>query len=467
MTFPDSLAFEPSSFRDREATVFYREGRVYRALSKRALENFKLVSETEFFRRRVSAGEIVGSALLARDQIPPGIDSPGVIEHSRIPFISYSYEWSFRMLRDAALLQLDLIADALNENIQLKDCSSFNFQFCGARLQFIDIASFEPYLPGSPWLGYRQFCEMFLFPLLLASYKQINFHPLLRSNLEGIPAQEMYKLLSLRDFARRGIFAHVVLQKTLQDRVSDRPENIRTDLSRSGFNKELIGINVRKLRSLIVGLPLPYRHSEWVTYATQNSYDASDAERKKDFVRRALSAHHQTLVWDIGCNTGVFSKLAAAITGADVVAMDADVASIDVLYAELSGKLHKILPLVMNLTNPSPNQGWRGKERGDLRQRGRPSHILALALVHHVVIGANVPLAQFIEYLRSFDAELTIEFVTKDDPMCKKLLTNREDVFSDYVQEVFENTLRTHYSIAAQENLQSGTRALYHCVPRL
>jgi hypothetical protein len=368
------------------------------------------------------------------------------------------------MLKDAALLHLELLQAALSENLTLKDASAYNVQWIGARPVFIDIASFEPLPPGEPWVGYRQFCELFLYPLMLAAYKDLPFQPWLRGSIDGISSADCARMMSARDLLRPGVLLHVALQNRLQGQYADTKKEMKADLRAAGFNRALIEANVRRLHHLTTRLTwgdAGSAPSEWSEYANHNSYDEADRQTKQRFVHTAVQSKAWRRVWDLGANTGDYSRIAAE--NADtVVAMDADALAIERLYRKLKGEANlKILPLVMNVADPSPNLGWRGLERKGLIERGRPDLVLCLALIHHVVISANIPLRDFIGWLAGLDAAVVIEFVTREDAMTRTLLRNKVDQYSDYDLPCFEQALSDAFVIHRREALASGTRVLY------
>ena len=458
------LIAEPGSFRDKNNRVFYRDGRIFRRLNADSLADWKALSAAPFYRQLIDEQKLVGSRLV--DQ-PAGAAASGdwvaVLEHDRVPFISYPYEWPFNMLKDAALLQLELIEFALSAQLTLKDATPYNIQFIGSRPVFIDIPSFTRWVPGEPWAGYRQFCELFLFPLFLQAYKNLSYTPWLRGSLEGIPVDACRQFWSLRDLLRPGIFSHVVVHSKLQNKFNETKRVVRSDLKGAGFGKELILANIRSLAKVVRGLSWKQPGSEWSDYATARSYTPEDYERKKKFVGDFIRAKPRRLVWDLGCNTGDFSRLAAG-HAEYVVSMDADPWVIEGLYQGLrQEKNRKILPLVMNFANTSSAQGWRGSERKALTERGRPDLALCLALIHHIVISANVPMEEWVDWLAGWGSELVIEFVTRDDPMTKRLLLNKEGQHLDYTRERFEQSLGGHFQIRSTETLSQGTRILYGC----
>jgi SAM-dependent methyltransferase len=334
-------------------------------------------------------------------------------------------------------------------------------QWMGAGPVFIDVASFERLKPGEPWMGYRQFCQTFLYPLFLQTYKKIGYHAWLRGVLDGIDPRDCAAVMSLRDWLRPGVLSHVVLHAQLHARYSQRDTGMRSALPAAGFQKQMIKANVRKLQRIVRGLKWATPATVWTGYAAQNSYAESDQKRKVDFVRSAAQTRARNLVWDLGCNTGTYSRIAAE-NSEYVVAVDADHATIDRLYLALKDEQsRKILPLVGNLADASPDQGWRGLERKSLPGRGRPELVLCLALIHHLVIGAGIPLAEFIQWLADLKTDLVIEFVSREDPMVRLLLRNKPDDYADYDQKRFESLLSELFQVRRREALESVTRTLY------
>jgi len=429
------------------------------------MSDWKALSATRFFPRFSGAGKIV------RTEIVDSFDSPkvqpqgqwlGVLKHERIPFISYPYEWSFGMLKDAGLLQLELLLEALKEDLILKDSSAFNVQWRGSAPAFIDITSFEKLAPGEPWIGYRQFCQLFLYPLLLQAYKDVPFQLWLRGSLDGIQSEQLVRLMSARDFLRPGVFTHVFMQARMQSRFGNSQRDVKTDLRKAGFSKQLIVSNVKRIQKLIRGLKWEPVKSVWADYAVTNTYSQEEHERKAAFVREVVHSRFWELTWDLGCNTGVFSRIAAE-NARYVVALDADQLAVERLFQELKAEgMKTILPLLNNLADPSPNLGWRGLERKSLANRGKPELVLCLALIHHLVISANIPLGEFVEWLASLGADLVIEFITKEDAMVQTLLRNKEDIYSDYNKEYFEECLSKAFDVVRHERLDSGTRIMYY-----
>jgi precorrin-6B methylase 2 len=458
-----STSLEPGSFRDWDSRVFYDDGRVLRALSDDGLADWQALAGSRLFREAVAEGKLVETSVAER----PIDGAAGVLEHARIPFVSYPYEWTFAMLREAALLQLELLRRALDENLILKDASSYNVQWRGTKPVFIDVGSFERLREGEPWAAYRQFCMLYLNPLLLQAYKGVDFRPWLRGSLGGITPVEARNVLGGRDVFRRGVLTNVALHARLERKHHESSKDVKTELKRAGFKKELIVANVRRLEKLVRGLEWKPGASEWSGYEATTSYDEADAQRKEEFVREVVQTRRWSLVWDIGCNEGRHSRIAAE--NADhVVALDGDAAVVDRLYRALAAEgSERILPLAVDVTDPSPALGWQGLERRTLDDRGRPELTLCLAVLHHVVISGNVPVPEFLSWLAELGTALVIEFPTRDDPRVAALLQRKKQgAHPDYDREPFERALAERFEILRTEQLSSGTRILYHAQPR-
>ena len=286
--------YEPGSYRDRDGRVFYDQlGGVFRALSARALTEWELLRQADFFSRAVESGDVVRSEKLSASEaarLDCLDDWAGALRHDVIPFVSYPFEWSFGMLQDAALLHLDLLAAALEEDFTLKDGTAYNIQWRGARPVFVDVVSFERHLAGQPWAGYRQFCQTFLFPLMLQAYKNVPFQPWLRGRLDGISPEECWSVMSFRDFFRRGVPSHVFLHAWLQSHQTVRKTDNSTALAAAGFSKDLIRANVRNLKRLVGGLRWTSAPSTWSNYANANSYSATENQQKVKFVCDAVQS---------------------------------------------------------------------------------------------------------------------------------------------------------------------------------
>lgn len=455
------MTFVPASFRDPDARVLESDdARILRALSPRAAAERTAVEQSGLLGELVDAGLVVDSA--RAPDVPPPDGFAAVVASRRLAFPTYPYEWSFGMLRDAAVLTLDVLARALARGATLKDASAYNVLFEGARPLFIDVASLVPYEDGTPWLGYGQFCDHFLAPLMLEAYRGVPFQPFLRGSLEGLSITgQLSPLLGWRDCLRPGVLTHVKLRALLDRRTRDLDTDARREVRRVSLPRQAVLANVRRLRSLL-GRLASRAPSVWARYEDANTYDEGLAAKKEAFVAAAAArADGGALAWDVGANTGRYARVLAR-RFATVVAMDADAGAVDRLYAAVRGTAEgrALLPLVVDVMNPSPAQGWRGGERSTLVQRGRPELALYLALVHHLCLGRGAPLADFLDLARETSPLAVVEFVTREDAMSQRLLATKPEHHGDYDLDAFRALARARGSVLAEERL-SPTRWLF------
>ena len=444
----------PGSFRDPSGFLFRRDGVLYRQINREYRPHYERLVSSGLYEELAGAGLLVAHEEVA---VPPrsSINAWKVIKPSLLPFISYPYEWCFSQLRDAALITLEIQGRALNKGMILKDCSAYNVQFIGGRPVFIDSLSFEIYEEGKPWVAYRQFCQHFLAPLALMAYADIRLGRLLRLFIDGIPLDLASRLLPFKSRTRFPLLTHVHLHAKSQLRhaglgVKAEPSGRMSLLSLRGM--------VDSLRSGILGLKWEPRGTEWAEYYADTNYSATAMESKKNIVSKYLDRIRPNSAWDLGGNIGEFSRL-AAIRGCQTVCFDVDPAAVEKCYRDLEGD--HLLPLVMDLTNPSPGIGWSNSERESLSRRGPVDVVLALALVHHLAISNNVPFNRIAEYFSSLGSWLIVEFIPKEDSQVQRLLANRKDIFSDYAQEQFEEAFGKVFALVERIPISGSSRSLY------
>lgn len=380
-----------------------------------------------------------------------------VIKPERIPFVSYPYEWCFSQLKDAALLTLQVQKLALDYEMSLKDCSAYNVQFHKGKPVLIDTLSFEKYREGYPWIAYRQFCQHFLAPLALMSYKDIRLGNLFKDFIDGIPLDLASSLLPFKSRFKMSLLLHIHLHAKSQKRFSDeRKKEHRGRVTR----RALLGL-IDTLMTAVKKMEWQSKKSEWADYYNDLNYSDNALEHKKKTVAEFLGISNPGIVWDMGSNTGVFSRIAAS-QGRQTVSMDVDPLCVEMNYKDCVDREEtRILPLVVDLNNPSPDIGWQNRERGALLNRGPADTALALALIHHLAISNNVPLGAVAEMFSRISKWLVIEFVPKQDSQVLRLLSTREDIFSEYTQEHFESAFCNYFSIQKTEKVLNSERILY------
>lgn len=451
---------EPGSFRDPGGRVFHAGEKIFRAVMAPAAENFAQASQSGLLRKLVEQGKLVDFADVTEEAPSLGLEQASVLlSHPRIPFISYPYEWSFSLHKAAALFHLDFHLALLEQGFTLSDATAYNVQFDGTRPVFIDHLSIRPYVDGEIWAGHRQFCMQFLNPLLMWSLLDVQPNHWFRGSLEGIAPEELAKLLPLRKRLGWTVLTHVVAQAAMQNRSvkatagSARYRNAR--LPRSGFE----GI-LRGLRSSIAKLEVPSHKTTWGDYAANTSYGAPEAQEKHRFVTEMVAAVKPDLMYDIGCNSGDYSKSALEAGAAKVIGFDFDHGALEIAYRRARKENLDLLPVWLDAANPSPAQGWGQAERAGMSARANPQALLALAFIHHIAIGRNVPLDMAVDWLLSLAPVGVIEFPHKADPMVQVLLSQRPDIFSGYDNEAFAQILSARARIVKSANVLP-TRTLY------
>lgn len=446
----------PSSFRDPSGFLFQREGSIFRQVNKVYTEHYNCLMNSGLYASLVKTGLLI-------EHVETEIEAPNpalaykTIKPARVPFISYPYEWCFSQLKDAAVLTLEIQRRALDFGMSLKDASAYNVQFRGGRPVFIDTLSFENYDEGRPWVAYRQFCQHFLAPLVLMAQRDVSLSQLMRVHIDGIPLHLASALMPSRSWLRLSLLSHIHLHAKSQALCGRRGLNARNSrmsrLSLSGL--------IDNLESTIRRLKWRPVNTEWATYYEQSSYTEDAFLHKKQLVSEWIATTKPESVWDIGANTGVFSRIAGD-RGIPTISIDADPAAVERNYLEVLARGEKnILPLLIDLTNPSAGIGWENRERMSLLERGPADLILALALIHHLVISNNVPFTRIASFLRRICRSLIIEFVPKDDPQVRRLLATREDIFPDYGQQALEKEFAEHFQIQASAHLRDSGRILY------
>lgn len=467
------------SFRDpssRVYTIGSQHGAsfsVYRGVDDETLRNFKKLADEPFFQQLIDEKRVVRSKLCTPDdKIAQSILNEGwagVIMHEPVAFVSYAYEWPFAMLKRAALLHLRILTDALEAGWTVKDSTPFNIQFVGTNPIFIDIPSFIPWQEGEPWVAYRQFCCCFLTPLMMRSHLGIDHLPISRSYLDGVPPVEAANYF--RGFSRfkRGVTSHVLLPARVERRIEarERDDVPAEDRSKRKVSKKFVLALVESMTRLVKSLSVDITHTDWSEYDQTHTYNDAEFQNKKSFVEDFVQVKKPSCIMDIGCNTGTFSKIAA--DHADlVIAADGDHDAIQKLFLHESkhSAHNNIVPLVLNLSNLSPDQGWAGQERSSFDSRANPNGILVLALVHHIRISANIPMPMFLDWLRSFGCDIIIEFVDRHDEMVVKLLQNKAEQYLDYTRENFERETKDRFELITSKELKGGKRIVYHIEPK-
>ena len=458
---------DPGSFRDPLSQVFVTDHEVYRGLTAEGLAEYEAVAAAPFFGDLLGTGLVVSSELLAPGTSPLHEQWAGVLRHERIDVISYPYEWPFEMLRQAALLQIEVTRRAVQAGFTTKDATSYNVAFRGTEAVFVDVGSFERARPGEPWSGYGQFCDLFLNPLVVQAEGGIDFHAWLRGSIDGISAADAAAVVPARKRLGGGLLVPLTLHARAERRYDEAGTEraVKGELRQAGFGPKVVLAQLDSLAKSVRGLKWGAQRSEWSDYADRSHYTGDDLPAKEAFVAEAVAATGAEMVLDLGANDGRFSLLALKSGATSVVAPDVDHLVVDRLYRHLRdvGET-RVLPLVLDLANPSPGLGWRSRERRPFVERVRPDLVLCLAVVHHLALTHTVPFGEIVAFLAEFDAPLVVELPHPDDPMVQALLARkRPGLFAHYGRDAWEEALGRHFAVDQRHELQ--TRTLYRCAP--
>lgn len=454
-----SAAADPGSFRDPGNRVFFDERQVLRAVYASSAGDYEAFRESGLLEQLVRDGRLVASTEVAASEDPEGQSAAYLLRHPRLPFISYAYEWPFGLLKKAALFHIDLLLTALDRGFTLSDATAYNVQFDGTEPIFIDHLSFRPYEEGEIWAAHRQFCMQFLNPIVLWSRFGVAPNAWFRGNLEGIEPEQLAPLLRWSDHFSWTLLTHVILQGSFQQKANSgtaRETGVReTKLSKLSFRGMLSG-----LRSFIAKAQPPRRRTVWDEYACANSYRGEEAEAKHRFVRKMAAVVKPALMFDLGCNTGDYSVAALEAGAGRSIGFDFDFGALDQAVVRAESAKLPFLPLWLDATNPSPDQGWAQKERKGFGERVKGDAVLALAFIHHLAIARNIPLPMAVDWIMSIAPVGVIEFPPKSDPMVQLLLRNRADIFPDYGEAQFLACVKKCARIVDQEHLSPGGRLL-------
>ena len=445
-----------SSFRDPSGFLFEDSGILLRQVNQCYRDDYDLLKGSELYEKLVKKGlliphrELYGHSGLTEKAYK-------IIQPEQISFISYPYEWSFSQLQDAALTTLIIQKMALEHGMTLKDASAYNIQFHNGKAVFIDTLSFERYEEGRPWVAYGQFCRHFLAPLALMSYCDVRLNRLLQIHLDGLPLDMVSAMLPWRTRLSFSLFIHIPLHARSQKKYENKPDAAK-----------MASISKNRLKTLIIGLKhaverlrISGQHTEWANYYSFTNYSDLSFNHKKKVLYSMLQSIKPEVVWDLGANTGFFSQLAADM-GAYCIAFDIDPLAVDAGYCFIKkNSITNLLPLVIDLTNPSPGIGWNHNERMSLKQRNMPDTTLALALIHHLAISNNLPLERIAAFFNELCSNLIIEFVPKTDSQVKKLLASREDVFPEYHEEGFRHVFEKYFEIKEGVQINGSDRILF------
>lgn len=451
------------SFRDPAGYVFTHGETIYRAVTPSAAPAFRAFLDSDLHVKLGSSKRLVATHIVDESDWPIQHEGGGlIVAHEKIPFISYPYEWSFALLKAAALLHLSIQIDSLNSGFVLTDASAYNVQFIGPRPVYIDGLSFRPYRQDEVWNGYRQFCQQFLNPLLLQALTGVAYQNWFRGSLEGVESRDLAALLPWKAKFSPSVLAHVLAPAHSSNRAARQGA---VALKKAGDvtlpTARYLGL-LQQLQQWIETLqPKGVDLTTWQQYDVVNSYSDQEHTAKRRVVAAFCDRVRPARMIDVGCNTGEYAQLALDSGAGMVVGLDFDQGALAKAYQRARDNELNLLPLWQDAANMSPGIGWRNKERTPMAERTQCDAVLALAVEHHLAIGRNVPLDDVVDYLVEFAPQGILEFVPKSDPMIQTMLALRGDIFADYGEEQFEAALRKRARIVLREAISTDGRVLY------
>lgn len=456
------------SYRDPAGFVFFHDERVFRAVRE---EYFPVIEQLDSDGILTSLSEEFGliptkivvdsTDLAAFDHLFSETNAFKYLEHQRVASITYPYEWTVSMLADAAICTLDLQMALTTLGYGLKDATPFNVQFVTGRPKFIDIGSIERPKRLDIWFALGQYLQMFLYPLFLFRYRGWDLSSFFLARPNGRTLEEVARGFSGFERLRPILLLDLTLPLWLH-RLSRKRRGRRRDvLSQGTATSSALLLNLRRLRRKTIQLASNYRpRSAWADYSSACNYSSRAEGAKKTFVEAFLRDTHPTQVLDIGCNTGDYS-IAAAVSGAKVLAIDSDHDAVELLYRRVRSTSLDVTPLVGDLCNPSPGVGFMNTERTPLFQRIRADCVLCLALIHHLLISGNLSLVSVRDMLACLTTrDLVLEFVPTDDEMFQSLLDLRVDLFEGLTLECCRNVFKGRFSVLKEMAVPDSKRTL-------
>ena len=448
----------PGSFRDPAGFVFQRADMFFRQVNRSYEATFDTLMGSGLYAKLVERG-----LLIAHEDADLGLapepDAVAVIKPEQLGFTSYPFEWSFSQLKASALATLRVQQLALAHGLSLKDASAYNMQLHEGRPTLIDTLSFEPYEPGLPWVGYRQFCQHFLAPLALLAYRDVRLGTLLQSHLDGLPLDLAAGLLPWRTRLRPGLLMHLHLHSRAQARHADSTQD--RERMKGRMSRRRLDALLESLASTVRRLSWNPGDTPWASYGDQSSYSDTGQSDKERLVAEYLAQVDAESVWDLGGNVGIFSRI-AAVMDVPVVSIDSDPGAVDLNYRRMvDSRERNLFPIVADLTSPSPALGWDNREVRSLTERGPAGLVMALALIHHLAISNNTRFERLARFFASLGRSLLIEFVPPDDPMVGRLLAMRNHTFPWYTQQEFEATFIRWFQIQRSDRIADSNRCLY------
>jgi hypothetical protein len=453
-------AKHPASFRDPKAFVFTHNNNFCRHLSKSYQSDYDMLMDSGLYDLLVKKNLLIKHEELDKSLSPQSEDCYKVLGYKSLDFVSYPYEWCFGQLQEAAIKTLTIQETALKKDMSLKDASAYNMQWQGGKFKLIDTSSLQKHVEGEPWVAYHQFCTHFLAPLVLMSYTDLRLNKLLRSYIDGIPLDLAVKMLPFSAKLSFGNILHLFMHASMVKKYEDVAQS--NSKMKNKVSKTNILAMCDSLKSLIKKLKPNNQKTEWGDYYSNTNYLDSATSHKREIVSALIAKASPLVTWDLGANNGEYSRLSV---NKDIFVLSADIdpMAVEKNYRQcIKEGNESLLPLCVDITNPSPSIGWHNDERENIFQRANADLVMALALVHHLAISNNVPFNKIVDFFADITSNsLIIEFIPKEDSQVKRLLTTREDIFPNYTQKDFEDAFEEKFEIIDVRLVKESKRICY------
>lgn len=447
------------SYRDNKARIIVEDKKILREIYFEGKKEYENILLSKTINEKISGNQFINFKEIER---PQRDNLYKTIEHPKLKYISYPYEWCFEQLKTAAIFNLNLQIDLLREGNNLKDGNAFNIQFNSTKPIFIDFMSVEKFNPKISWPGYTQFCEQFLYPLMIQSKSGLNVNEIFKGNLEGVPLNTAFEILNkFKNYFDTKFLFHVLLLNLINKKIKKKKTGYKVkEITRNADN---LIYQLNDLITYINKLKHKTQKTVWTDYSIDNFYEDETEKIKEEFLIDILQNEKFNTICDLGCNDGRYSIIASKFVEDTVVSIDSDIDAINSCYLKAKKNNLKILNLQIDITNPSSNCGWFENERESFKERFNFDLMLNFAVMHHIIIGKNIPIDSYIEYLCSISKNIILEFIPKNDEAIKTMLLNREDIFKDYNEENLKSIFKINgLKIIKEKNVTKSGRKLFY-----
>jgi hypothetical protein len=451
---PSSFSHHPSSYRDPSGFLFYINGILYRQVNQVFKKDFDQFINGGLYQHLVDANILVPHQTI-NENLTASDEWYQTLQPEVILFISYPYEWCFNMLKDAALLTLRAAKEAMRFGMMLKDASAYNVQWYKGRMIFIDTLSFEIYDEQKPWIAYRQFCEHFFAPLALMHYLKASLQNLFLAHPDGVTLPLTKKLLPFKSKFHLHTYLHLHLHSRIAKGSQGKKETT------GAFSKQKMTNLLQSLEDGIKTFSFSEPTGVWSGYYKEAGQRENYIDVKKQLVLQWINELPAKTVFDAGANEGEFSLLLKD-KAEFIISADSDHFSINQFYNRIKQEaITNIHPLLIDLSSPSPALGMNSNERSSFVDRCKVDLVIALALVHHLAIGKNIPFDSISEMFHNLGNYLLIEFVPKEDEKVRQMLQHKKDIYSNYSEENFITAFAKRFSLLQKTRIGDSQRTLY------